>query len=169
MKFLKSLRPDTLDTWTAGRSDLLSRAWQLARGTLLDRAVYWGVAITLLVPALLSLLGAGDSFSFTGGVLTAVLVSLGFWFYAVVTSVAFGLLTLKTIGKERKKTLRYTQMSFFAAATALAIWGLAHFFPSVLSVSAPGIAAGTAVIVLLAHWSLGGGPCAGGACEVPKK
>jgi hypothetical protein len=162
---LSNLRPASLDAWAGGRTGLSAGAWKLLRASLLDRAVYWGLALTLVLPAVLGLFGIG--FAFTGGLVDALLLSGGFFVYALLTSVIGGVSTILVLGKGKKSTRCVQQALFVGWTFAFLLFG--GFVFSTLAVSVIGAGVGAVAIALLGEWSVPAGGCSDGQCEVPKK
>jgi hypothetical protein len=161
---LKNFGPAVLDKWAQNRSGLPASAWRFARMVLIDRALYWGLAVTVVLPAVFSLFGGG--FAFHGGVATAVAFSFALWVYLLVSSVVVGIPTAALLPAS---VARNVQRVSFLGTSGLGLWAFAHWLPSVLVLSTAGLIAGVALITALGEWSIGGGACADGACELPKK
>lgn len=161
---LPNLRPIGLDVRLAGSNDPLAKAWQLLRGTLMDRGFYWGLLITLGLPAAFNAFGNPEGFAVHGGVYTAISVAIVFWIYSLVSSIILGLIAIRVIGKENKKAVRYAQHALFAASGFAFFLGATTWFPSVLTVSLLGAIVGTAAVHLVAQWSVG--TCTGPDCEI---
>lgn len=163
---LSSISPAALDAWAKDKRGLPAGVWRLLRAALLDRALYWGVALTVVLPALFGYFGGGFDVQFD--LLGKIAFSLGFWFWALAASAICGFATILLIGRERSALLRNTQRALFCFNSGLALWLAERWFDTALSFSTAGLVAAVAVITLLAEWSIGDGPCKDGACELPK-
>lgn len=168
MNFLRSLSPVTLDNLAAGKSGVLAMIWRTMRSTFIDRLIYWGVALTVILPLAFWLVGASSAFAVSGGLIGAVAVAGGYWLYAFVSSVVIGVASLFAIGKNRMTVVRRVQKAgFFVAAVAFLLGG-SLLFPAVLTVTALGAVVGALLLTAIAEWSIGSG-CSGGSCEIPTK
>jgi hypothetical protein len=161
---LKNFGPSVIDEWAQKHPGILTGAWKFARMVLIDRALYWGLAITVVLPAVFSLFGGG--FAFHGGLATAAALSFAFWVYCFVASIIVGIPTASLLPTG---IARNVQRVSFLGTSGLGLWAFAHWLPGVLTLSTAGLIAAVALITLIGEWALGGGACADGACELPKK
>jgi hypothetical protein len=159
---ISDLRPRAIDVWASGRSGLPAKTWQFLRGSTVDRAILWGLVITLVLPAVAPFLGI--TFAFGGSLLSAVALSGAFWLFVLAASILAAIITRPLLGTGA--AARRVQVGFSLLSFGGGLVLLAHWFA--LSFSTFGLLLAVAALHLVSTWALGG-VCKDGVCEIPKK
>lgn len=167
MKLFRKIRPSTVDRIAEQSDSVLGKVWQIIRMFLVDRAVYWGLALAYAAPLIVGLLGGG--FSFSGGILWALALGLAFTVLSLGCALLLaGCMSLFRIKCAGQPSFRMLQKVVFALAAVGFMAAATYLAPSVLAVTRiVGYVVGTVLLYGAAEWARGH-RCTGKACAAKK-